>query len=318
MRRCADRALVFCAAFASLSPDADARFREAPASIEVPGGTLHGTLALPADDGTAAIVLIHPGSGPVDRNGNLPGYVNNSLKMLAEALAGHGIASLRIDKRGVGESRAAIRSVRDLRIEHYAADVERWASYLHRKPGINHVFLLGHSEGALIVTLAARKTSSDGLILIAGPGEPVGRVVLRQLRARGVRGPLMTAAEAAVEALEAGHRAENLPPPLVRLFPADVQPYLMSEFRLDPAAELGRTTGRVLVVQGETDVQVSAEDARRLSSARPGISLVTVQHMNHVLKAAPADYAGNVATYSEPDRPLAAGLADAIADFVGR
>ena len=55
------------------------------------------------------VVLIIPGSGPTDMDGNsaaLPGK-NNSLKYLAEGLAGKGIASLRYDKRGIASSASA-------------------------------------------------------------------------------------------------------------------------------------------------------------------------------------------------------------------
>jgi len=94
---------------------------------------LHGSLMLPVrlpEGGTAAtgplsVVIIHPGSGPTDRDGNsagLPGK-NNSLKMLAEALAQRGIASVRIDKRGVAESSAAVSSEKDLRFDTYIDDL---------------------------------------------------------------------------------------------------------------------------------------------------------------------------------------------------
>jgi uncharacterized protein len=72
----------------------------------------------------------------------------------------------------------------------------------------------------------------------------------------------------------------------------------------------------VLIVQGENDLQVSVEDARLLAAAKPDARLVIVPGMNHVLKAAPADRAGNLAAYAEPDRPLAPGLMGAILGFV--
>lgn len=65
---------------------------------------LHGTLTLPEDAAPTAGVLILAGSGPVDRDGNLPGLPNNSLKLLAHRLAECGFVSLRADKRGTGAS----------------------------------------------------------------------------------------------------------------------------------------------------------------------------------------------------------------------
>jgi len=52
--------------------------------------------------GAAHAVVIVPGSGPTDRDGNSPGagLATDSYKLLAEGLAQAGIASLRTDKRG--------------------------------------------------------------------------------------------------------------------------------------------------------------------------------------------------------------------------
>ena len=76
------------------------------------------------------VVLLLSGSGPTDRNGNspmLPGK-NNSLLMLAEGLASNGIASLRYDKRGVGESAGAMVAEADLRFDTYVETRSRGAS----------------------------------------------------------------------------------------------------------------------------------------------------------------------------------------------
>src|ERR1044072_9870842 len=73
--------------------------------LENPNGNLYGTLLLPRSKRKVPVVLIISGSGPTDRDGNSPLLKgpNNSLKLLAEGLASNGIASLRFDKRGVGE-----------------------------------------------------------------------------------------------------------------------------------------------------------------------------------------------------------------------
>jgi hypothetical protein len=73
-----------------------------------------------------------------------------------------------------------------------------------------------------------------------------------------------------------------------------------------------------LIVQGETDLQTSAADARALHAARPDATLVMLPGVNHVLKAAPADRAANMAAYVNPDLPLAPGVAEAIVNFIGR
>lgn len=79
--------------------------REENVGIQLPQGVLKGTITLPNIGKPCPVVLIIAGSGPTDRNGNNPyGILANYLKMLADKLAQQGIASLRYDKRGIGES----------------------------------------------------------------------------------------------------------------------------------------------------------------------------------------------------------------------
>jgi len=97
-------------------------------SLEVDGGTLYGTLQLPAGEHMLEsqkhpVALIIAGSGPTDRDGNSPAVgENNSLKMLAEGLAKAGIASLRYDKRMVAESSGINSSEEELRFSDYIND----------------------------------------------------------------------------------------------------------------------------------------------------------------------------------------------------
>src|SRR5690349_17298184 len=106
-------ALVSCGSSAASPIDASAPDHpctsrgDEPAALDTGSGTLAGTLELPAGCGSLPVALFHAGSGPTDRDGNSPGARNDSLKLLAEALAERGIASLRFDKRGIGKSAAA-------------------------------------------------------------------------------------------------------------------------------------------------------------------------------------------------------------------
>ena len=82
----------------------NAQVEEKAITLETTTGNIQGTLLLPLTPENPPVVLIISGSGPTDRDGNNPIMKNNSLKMLAEGLAEHGIASLRYDKRGIGET----------------------------------------------------------------------------------------------------------------------------------------------------------------------------------------------------------------------
>ena len=79
---------------------------QATVQVETDGGPFVGTLQTPAGCGPYPLVLIYPGSGPTDQNGNqVPeGLETNTYEDLAASLAENGIASVRYDKRCVGAS----------------------------------------------------------------------------------------------------------------------------------------------------------------------------------------------------------------------
>lgn len=276
---------------------------------------LSGTWLAP--DGARAAVVILPGSGPTDRDGNQPGLRTDALKRLAEALAGHGIASLRADKRGVGASAAAAPAEADLRLGTYVADAAAWARAVADWHGAPPV-LLGHSEGALVATLAAGQAPVAGLVLLAGAGHPADVLIARQLAEAGLPADLAAASARIAAALKSGLPVADVPAVLMPLYRPSVQPYMMSWLPLDPAAELARLPAAlpVLVVGGTTDLQTGADEARVLAAARPGAELALIGGMNHVLRRAPADRAANLATYAQPDLPLAPGLAETLARFI--
>ncbi len=290
--------------------------RSHPVHVPADPAPLYGTLLLPDGAGPHPTLILLPGSGPVDRDGNLPGLVNNSLRLLAEGLAERGVATLRADKRGVGASHAAAPDEASLRLDTYVDDTIHWMRALIDDLAIARVGLLGHSEGALIATLAAQRVTLDRLVLVAGAGSPAGPAILRQLAAGGTPPELVVAARGIIARLLRGEAVAQVPPELAGLFRLSVQPYLTSWLLRDPAAELAAIRGPVLVVQGAADLQIQLSDARLLAASRPGAGLLLVPAMNHVLKAPVEGRAANLAAYADPDLPLAAGLVEGIVRFV--
>lgn len=281
-------------------------------------GPLAGTLTMPARAGPVPGVLILGDAGPTDRDGNQPGWHNDGLKRLAAGLAECGVASLRPDKRGVGGSTAAGVDEETLRFDELADDGVAWFALLRAQPGIGGVSLLGHGEGALVATMAARRAPATRLVLVAGAGRPGAEVLRARLATTFVASPaLLRRADDTLARLQRGE-GDEFPAALGAMFRGSIQPFLISWFRIDPVHELTATAMPVLVVQGTRDVQADGADARRLAGARPGVSLALVEGMNHVLRLAPADWAANVATYARPDAPLAPGLVARICDFLVR
>ena len=101
------------------------------------------------------------------------------------------------------------------------------------------------------------------------------------------------------------------------LFYPAVQGFLINIFSFNPAHLIARMPKPVLVLQGQRDLQVPEHDARQLKSANPNATLVLLPNVNHVLKAVNSDDRGeNSAAYTNASLPLAAGVVDAIAQFL--
>lgn len=295
----------------------------APVGVEVaapgPQGPLAGTLIDP-DPQAPAIVLI-PGSGPTDRDGNNPlGVAGGPYRQLAEALAARGIATLRIDKRGLFGSKAAIADPNAVTITDYASDAHAWVAMLRQRTGRKCVWLMGHSEGVLVALSAAQDPAGIcGLVLVSGAGRPLGEVIRAQLQASPGAAPLLPQADAIIDRLEHGERvpAADVPAPLQGLFRENVQGFLIDAFARDPAKLIAATALPVLIVQGDHDIQVSVEDAEILKHAQPAATLKVLPGVNHVLRMVTGDdRAANVATYGDAGLPVAPSVPDAIAAFV--
>jgi len=263
------------------------------------------------------VVLIISGSGPTDRDGNtamLPGK-NNSLKMLAEVLAERGIASLRYDKRGIGESSRAGQSEENLRFGMYIADAKGWSEQLKSDKRFKSVSIMGHSEGSLIGMVAAFQSGADSYISIAGPSLPAIETIRAQLR-KQLPPELFKQAEPLLKELEHGKKVENYPDALKTIFRPSAQPYLISWNQYNPSKEIQKLTVPVLFLQGSTDIQVSVDDAESLHKAEPGSRLEIIEGMNHVLKQVSLDQQKQISSYSDPTLAISPRLVEVVLEFI--
>jgi uncharacterized protein len=286
-----------------------------------PQGRLMGTLVTAADPARSPVVLIIPGSGPTDRDGNNPlGVRASSYRLLADGLAERGISSVRIDKRGMFASKAAVPDANAVTIADYATDIRSWIAAIQQRTSTGCVWLLGHSEGALVALATAQNPQNIcGLILVAAAGRPLADVMREQLESNPANAPILDQALAAIDSLVAGKTvdAARLNPVLLQLFNPAVQKFLIDLFSYDPAALLAHYDGPVLILQGKRDLQVPVRDAQLLKHADSKATLVLLPDANHVLKSVTSDdRAANFATYANPNLPLAPGVADTIANFI--
>lgn len=292
-----------------------------------PIGPLMGTLTLPNERPLSTevpVFLIVPGSGPTDRNGNSPlGISAAPYRLLAEGLAERGYPSVRIDKRGLFGSERAIPDPNNVTIADYGDDILAWTNAIREllptEDGARCVIPLGHSEGGLVALAAmARFPDACGLILIASLGRPLDVVIREQLRANSANAPLLEEADAALTMLSRGERVDagTMDAALLPLFGADVQDYLIDAFSYEPTQLAAQIAVPMLVIQGTRDLQVSTEDARMLAHSAPNATLALVPDVNHVLKiVATEDPSANLATYADPNLPIAPSVVDAVTQF---
>ncbi|WP_077324451.1 alpha/beta hydrolase family protein [Virgibacillus siamensis] len=286
-------------------------------SLETDQGTLYAELVTPKGNAPYPVMIIIPGSGPTDRNGNskaLPGK-NNSLKFLAQQLAQHGIASIRYDKRGVGKNLPALIPEEKLIFNRFVNDAVGWAEKLKHDQRFSKVGIIGHSQGSLVGMLAAQETNVDAFISLEGAGKAINQVMYNQLKEQ-LPDNLLDESKDILEKLQAGKRVQHINPNLQSIFRPSVQSFLSSWMQYDPAKEIQKLNIPVLIVNGKHDIQVPVSAAKNLYKEKGKSQLLLIPRMNHVLKEAPKDRQKNMQAYSDPDLPLANGLIEGILEFL--
>ena len=277
-------------------------------------GDIYGTLLIPETQ-TKTIALIIAGSGPTDRDGNnkLAGS-NNSLKFLAEGLAENGIASLRYDKRGIAASKDAAIPENKIVFENFVEDAVDWLEFIKKDKRFSKYIILGHSEGSLIGIIAAKKSNVDAFVSLAGAGFRADSVLKKQLNKQPDQ--LKNEAFRILDSLKNGILLEEINPFLYALFRPSIQPYLINWFKFSPTIEIKKLNIPILIVNGNTDIQVSIDNAENLHQAAKNSELLIIENMNHILKPSSSDFSENYATYSNPDLPLHNELINKIVQFL--
>ncbi len=306
-------------------------FTEQQVEVQSTGASLAGTLTVPRerpDRGAPALLLI-PGSGAVDRNGNAPPLITNGMyRQLAYDLGCAGYAVLRIDKLGIGASTGDGNAVT---LATYGQNTAAWVALLRSRPDIDprRVGLIGHSEGGLVALYATAKGYVDptAVALLASPGLPLGQVVVdqlvRQARRNGASAAEIAATQAqanqAMDAIRAstgtrlaltGDLANN---PIAAVF-AHAAGLLRSEIDVDPAQLAAKVNAPMGIVQGGKDIQVLPANGDALHRAAPHATYLVLPDLEHDLYEA----SGPAATHAVPGPGtlLSTTLLDALHAFL--
>jgi pimeloyl-ACP methyl ester carboxylesterase len=293
----------------------DSAFYVTEIVLKTSTGNIYGTLTITRHAETSPLVIIIPGSGQTDRDCNsIHGMQTNAYKMLAENLARIDVSSLRFDKRGVGKSKAALGKESELKFDTYVNDVIGWISLLKSYNLFSKIILLGHGEGSLVGILAAARTNVTAFISVEGAGKTIDKVLLEQIKR--MQPKLLNESAKIIDSLKAGRTVPVIRADLLSVFRPGVQPYLISCMKYDPSKEISKLNVPVLLLHGNSDLQVNPEDAVLLSKALPRATLLFIDNMNHIMKESGLDVQKNLATYKDPKLPLELSFVNVLTTFI--
>ena len=307
------------------------------------GITLAGTLTLPSEKGPFPAVLLITGSGPQDRNETIYGHY--PFMVLADYLTRQGIAVLRVDDRGVGESTGDFSRATS---EDFASDVLVGIEYLKTRKEINpeQIGLIGHSEGGLIAPMVAIKSPDVAfIILMAGTGLTGEEILYLQgaliSRAMGISEEDITKNRQFNEKIFSLIRQEKdvkiIEEKLRQMFMADwtelneeeknkigdpevfleaqLQSLLSPWFRFfltyDPKPTLSKVKCSVLAINGEKDLQVppkenlSAIEAALKTGGNQNYTIKEIPNLNHLFQTAQTGVPTEYAKIEETISPVA-------------
>jgi pimeloyl-ACP methyl ester carboxylesterase len=286
------------------------------------GVKLAGTFSVPEGQGPFPAVVLIAGSGPQTRVENVFGH--KVFLVLADALNRAGIAVLRYDKRGIGQSTG---DYANATTTDFTADAIAAVNWLKTRPEVDkaHVGVIGHSEGGLIApTVAVSDPSVGFIVLMAGPGLPGDQILLLQqaaiARAAGQPEAAIANAEkmnkAAFDMIKSAQSLEDAKTKAAAMaadlvasgqmtqaqadaaFARVTTPWFYEFIRSDPRPMLEKVKAPVLAINGALDMQVPPkEDLAAIREAlknNPDTTVMELPGFNHIFQTAttgaPSEY----------------------------
>jgi pimeloyl-ACP methyl ester carboxylesterase len=291
---------------------------ETPITCKNLSGSVSGTLTMPRNvSGKIPVVIIVADFGPTDRNGNNPqADVNdNTYKLLAEGLGNKGIASVRYDKRMVGESKTSNKP-EDLRFDDYVDDAVGLIDLLNDDQRFSKVIVLGHGEGSMVGMLAAREQPAKAVISVNATSDQGDKFLTNKLKSKPQF--VQTAFKTLLDSMRKGKTIDNVDPSLYFIASPAKQKFLISYCKYPPLRVVKIVKVPFLIIQGSTDMEISVADAEKLKKAKSEAVLTIIPGMSHIMKDGPADKDQNLATYNKPELPLKPELVPILVDFINK
>lgn len=305
--------------------------------------TLAGTLTIPEKGGRYPAVILITGSGPQNRDEELMGH--KPFLVLADHLTRNGIAVLRYDDRGTGQSTGRFASATS---EDFATDVEAAINFLKSRKEIltGSIGLAGHSEGGLIAPLVASRSKDVAfIVMLAGPGITGKDLLLQQSeligRAMGMTSEALESARrintGVFDIVMQTHDPDTLRGQLTSFLGKAVKdypqilaqsgmqedafitmqvnqlasPWMAWFIRYDPVPALEQVKVPVLALIGEKDLQVPAStnlaaiESTLKRSGNTDFTIRLLPNLNHLFQEARTGTPAEYATIEQTFAPVA-------------
>ena len=267
--------------------------------------------------------------------------------ILADYLTRLGLAVLRLDDRGFGESTGNFATATTA---DFADDTMAAVAYLHQRSDIGRIGLIGHSEGGLVAPIVANGSADvDFVVLMAGPGLTGEEIIYLQSRliilaaggteeaaekARGLQEALFTAMKeeddltelkAKLHRILSDRAAESDPDEASTAGEIDTQvaqfsaPWYRYFITYDPAPALRELDCPLLAINGEKDLQVPMKEnfvaiqAALQAGGNPDFELVELKGLNHLFKTAET---GAPNEYGKIEETLSPRALDVIGNWI--
>lgn len=265
-------------------------------------GVIGATVTMPqnpTDQTTYPAVLIIPGTGNIDRDGNVKreNMQLNLYRDVAQYITSLGFVTLRYDKRGVGKSKGVLHeaSMSDL-----VDDAKTALQFLRNHPNVysDQVFILGHSEGTILATAVNAQNLVSGLILLSGAGSKLNEAITYQQelayaelkKLRGFKGFIIRTFNVVEKARKKNdafmEKALNSNKDVIRVGLDRVSRlWLKEHYTYDLFEDYTKITCPVLAITGKRDIQADYKALENLPKyITSPLETYAIENMNHGLK----------------------------------
>ncbi|MCM1489710.1 MAG: alpha/beta hydrolase [Muribaculum sp.] len=261
---------------------------------------LAGTLTIPENyTKTTPIVVLVSGSGAQNRDEEL--FEHKPFAVIADYLARNGIASLRYDDRGYGESTG---DRANATTENYKSDAEAVVNWIKDQKRFGKIGLIGHSEGGMIAyMLGAKKGILDFIISIAGPSTNGAEILDYQNKEALIKNGL-TESQAKEYAVNARKQIESDPS----------MTWMQYFLKYDPAKDLQELRCPAFIIYGEKDQQVPPSlNLEKAKKYAPKATVKCYPGLNHLMQEATT---GNVEEYNSIEQTISPTVLSDILIFI--